>query len=136
MMACSSSRASVTSLVDYIRHCLALIRRQGGDEHEAPHSFVRRRRNYRSRVGMSRHNHGTSRTFDGSLQGGTIIAERRQRNGGREYAMPALLHPGPALLDVKVNRMELAMPPKIELAQVAGTTLYSLKAILAEEHAT
>jgi pyruvate dehydrogenase (quinone) len=26
--------------------------------------------------------------------------------------------------------MELVMPPKIEFAQVAGTTLYSVKAIL------
>jgi pyruvate dehydrogenase (quinone) len=56
---------------------------------------------------------------------------RIDRNENLEPALKDFLaHPGPALLDVKVNRMELVMPPKIELAQVAGTTLYSLKAIL------
>lgn len=37
---------------------------------------------------------------------------------------------GPALLDVTVNRMELIMPPKIEAAQVASTTLFGMKAVL------
>jgi pyruvate dehydrogenase (quinone) len=41
-----------------------------------------------------------------------------------------LAHPGPALLDVKVNRTELVMPPKVEFSQVAGTMLYSAKAVL------
>lgn len=39
--------------------------------------------------------------------------------------------PGPALLDVKVNPMELVMPPKVEAGQVASTALYSGKAVLA-----
>lgn len=56
---------------------------------------------------------------------------RIERNQDLEDALKDFLaHPGPALLDVKVNRMELLMPPKIELAQVAGTALYSVKAIL------
>jgi pyruvate dehydrogenase (quinone) len=38
--------------------------------------------------------------------------------------------PGPALLDVVTERMELVMPPKIEPAQVFGTALYSAKAVL------
>jgi pyruvate dehydrogenase (quinone) len=38
--------------------------------------------------------------------------------------------PGPALLDVHVDRMELVIPPKIEAAQVFGTALYSAKALL------
>ncbi len=38
--------------------------------------------------------------------------------------------PGPALLDVKVNRMELVMPPKIEPAQVGSTALFGVKAVL------
>lgn len=42
-----------------------------------------------------------------------------------------LAHPGPALLDVKVNRYELVMPPKLEVEQVLHTALYSAKAILA-----
>jgi len=39
--------------------------------------------------------------------------------------------PGPALLDMVTDRMELVMPPKIEIAQVFGTALYSAKAVLA-----
>jgi pyruvate dehydrogenase (quinone) len=39
--------------------------------------------------------------------------------------------PGPALLDVLTDRMELVMPPKIEFAPVFGMALYSAKAVLA-----
>jgi pyruvate dehydrogenase (quinone) len=38
--------------------------------------------------------------------------------------------PGPALLDVVTERMELVMPAKIEAAQIFGTALYSAKAVL------
>ena len=41
-----------------------------------------------------------------------------------------LAHPGPALLDVLTDRMELVMPPKIETKPVFGMALYSAKAIL------
>ncbi|PWU11428.1 MAG: ubiquinone-dependent pyruvate dehydrogenase [Verrucomicrobia bacterium] len=41
----------------------------------------------------------------------------------------AFLHNGPVLLDVVVNRLELSLPPKIELAQAKGFTLYMLKAV-------
>ncbi|MBK61690.1 MAG: ubiquinone-dependent pyruvate dehydrogenase [Altererythrobacter sp.] len=48
-----------------------------------------------------------------------------------EPAMDAWLqHNGPALLDVKINQMELVMPPKIEASQVAGTALFGVKAVL------
>ncbi|HTW35178.1 MAG TPA: thiamine pyrophosphate-dependent enzyme, partial [Rhizomicrobium sp.] len=39
--------------------------------------------------------------------------------------------PGPALLDVAVNRFELVMPSKVELDQVFGMALYSVKGVLA-----
>lgn len=42
-----------------------------------------------------------------------------------------LSQPGPALLDVKINPMELVMPPQVEASQLASTTLYSGKALLA-----
>ncbi|MHC1481016.1 thiamine pyrophosphate-dependent enzyme [Frateuria aurantia] len=42
-----------------------------------------------------------------------------------------LAHPGPALLDVKVNRYELVMPPVVTGRQVLHTALYSAKAVLA-----
>lgn len=41
-----------------------------------------------------------------------------------------LAHPGPALLDVQVDRLELMMPPSVEVKQVLGTALYSAKAVL------
>ncbi|TMV67312.1 ubiquinone-dependent pyruvate dehydrogenase, partial [Thioclava sp. BHET1] len=41
-----------------------------------------------------------------------------------------LAEPGPALLDVRVSRMELVMPPKIEAGQVASTALFGAKAML------
>lgn len=41
-----------------------------------------------------------------------------------------LAEPGPALLDVVTDRFELVMPPKVEMAQVFGTALYSAKAVL------
>lgn len=37
---------------------------------------------------------------------------------------------GPALLDVRVNRLELVMPPKIEMSQIASTALFGVKAVL------
>jgi pyruvate dehydrogenase (quinone) len=42
----------------------------------------------------------------------------------------ALRHPGPVLIDAVVNRMELAMPPKVTTEMARGFTLYMLKAVL------
>jgi pyruvate dehydrogenase (quinone) len=42
----------------------------------------------------------------------------------------ALSHDGPCLVDVVVNRQELAMPPTIELEQAKGFTLYMIKAVM------
>jgi pyruvate dehydrogenase (quinone) len=41
-----------------------------------------------------------------------------------------LAHNGPALLDVRVNRQELAMPPSLQLNQIVDFNLYMVKAIL------
>ena len=49
-----------------------------------------------------------------------------------EGAVAAFLAaPGPALLDVVVDRYELVVPPKIAPGQVFGTALYSAKGVLA-----
>jgi pyruvate dehydrogenase (quinone) len=42
----------------------------------------------------------------------------------------AFAHPGPALIDVVTSKHELAMPPKVELEQAKGFSLYMLRAIL------
>lgn len=54
-----------------------------------------------------------------------------EKPGDLEPAMRAwLAADGPALLDVRVNRVELVMPPKVELSQVASTALFGVKAVL------
>jgi len=42
----------------------------------------------------------------------------------------ALAHDGPVLIDALVNRQELSMPPKIELDQAKGFSLYMIKAVM------
>jgi pyruvate dehydrogenase (quinone) len=42
----------------------------------------------------------------------------------------ALSHPGPALVEVMVNRQELSIPPTVTLAQAKGFSLYMIRAIL------
>jgi len=41
-----------------------------------------------------------------------------------------LRHDGPALLDVKVSRLELVMPGKLEVSQVASSAMFGVKAVL------
>ncbi len=51
-----------------------------------------------------------------------------------EQVRPALeqafAHNGPALVDIAVNRQELAMPPSLKLDQIVDFNLYMIKAIL------
>ncbi len=42
----------------------------------------------------------------------------------------ALAHPGPAVIDAVVNRMELSMPPKVTTEMAKGFTLYMLRTVL------
>jgi pyruvate dehydrogenase (quinone) len=42
----------------------------------------------------------------------------------------AFAHPGPALIDVVTNRMELVMPPAIKAEQMKGFSLYAARAIM------
>lgn len=48
----------------------------------------------------------------------------------RPMLVDALKHDGPALVEVLVNRQELALPPSIELGQMIGFSLYMIKAVL------
>src|SRR5881296_346989 len=48
----------------------------------------------------------------------------------RPMLTQALEHDGPALLEVRVHRQELAMPPTISLEQMTGFSLFMLKAVL------
>jgi thiamine pyrophosphate-dependent acetolactate synthase large subunit-like protein len=42
----------------------------------------------------------------------------------------AFAHEGPALVDVVTNRQELSMPPKIQLDQVKGFSLWALRTVM------
>ncbi|MBZ5487319.1 ubiquinone-dependent pyruvate dehydrogenase [Halomonas aquamarina] len=60
-----------------------------------------------------------------------LWGKRVEREDELEAAITEwLTQPGPALLDVMTNPMELVMPPKVEAGQVASTALYSAKAVL------
>jgi pyruvate dehydrogenase (quinone) len=48
----------------------------------------------------------------------------------RPMLVEALKHKGPALVEIVVDRQELAMPPTITLDQMTGFSLFMLKAVL------
>jgi pyruvate dehydrogenase (quinone) len=48
----------------------------------------------------------------------------------RPMLAQALGHPGPALVEVVVDRQELALPPTIKLDQVKGFSLFMMKAVI------
>ena len=48
----------------------------------------------------------------------------------RTALQTALDHDGPCLVDVKVNRQELSMPPTITIQQALGFSLYMMRAVL------
>ncbi|HEY0424102.1 MAG TPA: ubiquinone-dependent pyruvate dehydrogenase [Rhodopila sp.] len=48
----------------------------------------------------------------------------------RDALVRALRHPGPAVVDVVTNRMELSMPPKATMEQAKGFGIYLAKAII------
>ncbi len=42
----------------------------------------------------------------------------------------ALEHDGPALIDVRIDRYELSLPPKFTFGQLKGLTLYVTRTVL------
>ena len=48
----------------------------------------------------------------------------------KEALRAAFEHPGPALIDVVVNRQKLSMPPTVSMEQAVGFNLYALKSVL------
>lgn len=60
-----------------------------------------------------------------------ILGIHVENPGGVRPALEkALAHDGPVLVDVVTNKQEVAVPPKLELEQVKGFSLYALKAVL------
>ena len=50
--------------------------------------------------------------------------------GVRPALEQAIAHDGPVLVDIAVNRQELAMPPSLKLDQIVDFNLYLIRAIL------
>lgn len=70
--------------------------------------------------------------FDRVAQAIGFHAQRVERAEDLEAAVRDwIAAPGPALLDVMTDRMELVMPPKIEAPQVFDMARYTAKAVLA-----
>ncbi|HEX4172663.1 MAG TPA: ubiquinone-dependent pyruvate dehydrogenase [Acetobacteraceae bacterium] len=60
-----------------------------------------------------------------------VFAQRVEDPGDlADAAREVLAHNGPALLDVVTARQELVMPPKTELSQAAGFSLWLMKAVM------
>lgn len=69
--------------------------------------------------------------FAAMARGAGAFALRVEDPGALEDAVRSVLaHPGPALLDVVVNRQELTMPPKLTLEQMKGFSLYTARAVM------
>ena len=51
-------------------------------------------------------------------------------SGLEDAVREAFAHKGPALVDVVTNRQELSMPPKIQLEQVKGFSLWALRTVM------
>ncbi|KTC73891.1 Pyruvate dehydrogenase [Legionella birminghamensis] len=66
------------------------------------------------------------------MAGGAGIHSQRVEDPAdlRDALKAAFKHQGPALIDARVNRNELVMPPAINIAQVKGFSLYMMKAII------
>jgi len=56
--------------------------------------------------------------------------DRQQGRRARRRRGRVARQPGPALLNVKVEPMELVMPPHAELENVYGMAMYSIKAVM------
>lgn len=69
--------------------------------------------------------------FAAIAQAAGIFGVRVEDSEQLELALQqAFNHAGPAVVDVVTSKHELAMPPKIELAQAKGFSLYMLRAVL------
>ncbi|WP_155371441.1 ubiquinone-dependent pyruvate dehydrogenase [Catellatospora vulcania] len=60
-----------------------------------------------------------------------LFGARVDKAGDLEDALrAAFAHPGPALVDVRTDRHELSLPPKLTFGQIKGFTLYATRTVL------
>jgi pyruvate dehydrogenase (quinone) len=73
----------------------------------------------------------TNPNFAAMAEAMGVFGLRVDEPGDVEAALRrAFAHSGPALVDVRTAKQELAMPPKVQLEQAKGFSLYMLKAII------
>jgi pyruvate dehydrogenase (quinone) len=69
--------------------------------------------------------------FAGIARAAGLHGARVERSDELEDALrAAFAHDGPALVDVRVARQELSLPPKLSYGQIKGFTLYATRTIL------
>jgi pyruvate dehydrogenase (quinone) len=72
--------------------------------------------------------------FAAIAQAAGLFGARVEKAGGLDDALLAAFeHDGPALVDVRTDRHELALPPKLTYGQIKGFTLYATRTILSGE---
>jgi len=72
--------------------------------------------------------------FAGIARAIGLFGARVEKAGELEDALRAAFsHDGPALVDVRTDRYELSLPPKLAYGQIKGFTLYATRTILSGE---
>src|SRR3984885_11049819 len=72
--------------------------------------------------------------FAGMAQATGLFGARVEKAGELEGALRAAFsHDGPALADVRTDRYELSLPPKLTYGEVKGFTLYATRTVLSGE---
>jgi pyruvate dehydrogenase (quinone) len=72
--------------------------------------------------------------FAGIAQATGLFGARVEKAGELEDALRAAFsHDGPALVDVRTDRYELSLPPKLTYGEVKGFTLYATRTVLSGE---
>ena len=72
--------------------------------------------------------------FAAIAQAAGLFGARVEKAGELDDALLAAFeHDGPALVDVRTDRHELALPPKLTYGEIKGFTLYATRTILSGE---
>ena len=72
--------------------------------------------------------------FAGIARAAGLFGARVEKASELEDALrAAFTHDGPALVDVRVARQELSLPPKLTYGQIKGFTLYATRTVLSGE---
>jgi len=72
--------------------------------------------------------------FAGIARAAGLFGARVEKAGELDDALrAAFAHDGPALVDIRVARQELSLPPKLTYAQIKGFTLFATRTILSGE---